>query len=422
CVARASKAVGHECASKDRQNPASSTRQAVPRKPDAKKSRPQRPRRPSKDELLDIHVFGSSENCELGLGPRVTEALTPRMVPALGPNGHGVVQISAGGMHCVALTHDGKVLTWGVNDDGKHDILDPFESTPGVVAFHDDVDVVQGGDGNFGFLHEKPPKTTESVSVRIPGLDNIMELAGGANHVLAITNDGNVFAWGSGEQNELGRRILARRRFETLIPQRVGLPKNKAVKVFAGSHHSFAIDSDGKVWAFGLNNFGQCGISTREDTGFLTVISPIVVKSLSQYSIQHMACGLHHSIACTEEGQVLVWGRCDDGQTGLRLHEVVPREHIIYDSKDRPRVLNVPTLVPGLEQARHVAAGIDNCFVVTKSGDLYVWGFSASYNTGLRTTDTVMTPQRIDERNLNSKVPMFVAAGGQFTVAVTDAL
>ncbi|TQN65403.1 Protein pim1 [Colletotrichum shisoi] len=414
---------------------------------------PNRPTRPT--QVLDVAVWGSGENCELGLGPRITEAPRPRLAHKhLSPETVGVVQVAAGGMHCVALTRDGRVLTWGVNDDGAlgrkkspdtpeegpEDLLGPFESTPGQVTFQEDVDIVQvaatnsacfaltaegtvygwgsfaGGDGNFGFLHGKPPKTTERLPVRVPGLENIAQLAGGENHALALTNDGNVLAWGSGEQNELGRRILERRRFDTLLPQRIGLPKNKTANIFAGSHHSFAIDTAGKVWAFGLNNFGQCGIPTREDTGFTTVISPIMVKSLAEYDICHVAGGLHHSIACTKSGKILVWGRCDDGQMGIDLDRV-PKEHIIFDYRGRPRVLNVPTEVSIPDhspdsQAVFVAAGIDNCFVIANEL-FYAWGFSACYNTGLRTTKTVGSPTVVPCR----LTATCVSAGGQFGIA-----
>ncbi|WQF88154.1 Putative regulator of chromosome condensation 1/beta-lactamase-inhibitor protein II [Colletotrichum destructivum] len=413
---------------------------------------PNRPTRPT--QVLDVAVWGSGENCELGLGPRITEAPRPRLAHKhLSPETVGVVQVAAGGMHCVALTRDGRVLTWGVNDDGAlgrkkspdtpeegpEDLLGPFESTPGQVNFQEDIDIVQvaatnsacfaltaegtvygwgsfaGGDGNFGFLHDKPPKTTERLPVRVPGLENIAQLAGGANHALALTNDGNVLAWGSGEQNELGRRILERRRFDTLLPQRIGLPKNKTAKIFAGSHHTFAIDTAGKVWAFGLNNFGQCGIPTREDTGFTTVISPTMVKNLAEYDIRHIAGGLHHSIACTKSGKILVWGRCDDGQMGIDLDRV-PREHIIFDYRGRPRVLNVPTEVSIPDHspdspAVFVTAGIDNCFVIAK--ELYAWGFSACYNTGLKTTETVGSPTVVP----CGLATTCVSAGGQFGIA-----
>ncbi|KAF9880573.1 RAN exchange factor prp20 pim1 [Colletotrichum karsti] len=437
------------------------TKQKAPTKPDNNDTKSTKAPTKRPTTRLDVFVLGSGENCELGLGPNQTNAPRPRLNHLLDAESVGVVQVAVGGMHCVALTHDGKVLTWGVNDDGAlgrvkppsgaeeeedddEPMLDAFESTPGIIDFEHDIDVAQvaatnsacfvlttdgnvygwgsfaGGDGNFGFLHEKPPKTTERLPVLIPGLKDIKELAGGSNHILALTNDGNVLAWGSGEQNELGRRIMARRRFETLVPQRVGLPKNKATKIFAGSHHSFAIDNAGKVWAFGLNNFGQCGISTSEDTGFTTVISPTVVKSLEKHSITQIGCGLHHSIACTREGDVLVWGRCDDGQMGLPLDDV-PKQNMIFDSRDRPRVLNVPTVVPDLK-AVFVAAGIDNCYTISKEGELRAWGFSASYNTGLATTDTVKTPTLVRSKQLGERKLNFIDAGGQFAVATSPRL
>jgi regulator of chromosome condensation len=194
------------------------------------------------------------------------------------------------------------------------------------------------------------------VPALIPDISNVAKMSGGSSHVLALTQDGAVFAWGSGEQNELGRRLLTRRsgRHDTLTPHRVAFPSRAVIRdIFAGSHHSFAIDTRNRVWAFGLNNFGQCGIATNETTGFTTVISPTEVKALQQFKIRHIAGGLHHSVACTEDGTVLVWGRCDDGQMGLPL-DPLPDNHVIYDSRERPRVLNMPTVVPGeFQPLRH---------------------------------------------------------------------
>lgn len=112
---------------------------------------------------LDIYVFGNGEQCELGLGPdpkTKRKIMRPRLHPFLDANKVGVVAMSAGGMHTAVLTHDNKILTWGVNDQGalgrdteweggERDIsddksdsdsdeetvepLNPYESTPGEV-------------------------------------------------------------------------------------------------------------------------------------------------------------------------------------------------------------------------------------------------------------------------------------------------
>lgn len=76
------------------------------------------------------------------------------------------------------------------------------------------------------------------------------------------------------------------------------------------------------------------------------MLKPTVVHSLKPFRIKHMAAGSHHSLACTEDGRVLAWGRCDDSQMGVALNNI-PRDHFKFDSAQRPRILNIPTLVPG---------------------------------------------------------------------------
>ena len=66
---------------------------------------------------LEVFVFGDGSSGELGLGNKdAIEVKSPRLNYNLDPKSVGVVSLAAGGMHAVALTHDNKVLTWGVND------------------------------------------------------------------------------------------------------------------------------------------------------------------------------------------------------------------------------------------------------------------------------------------------------------------
>lgn len=128
------------------------------------------------------------------------------------------------------------------------------------------------------------------------------------------------------------------------MPRAINLPKRAIVRIFAGFHHSFAIDNKGSVWTWGLNNFGQTGIPA--DEGGLCVELPRVVDSLKGRRITNMAGGFHHSLACTENGRVLGWGRCDDAQLGIAVASL-PDEDILVDNQDEPRILTVPTVIPG---------------------------------------------------------------------------
>lgn len=180
--------------------------------------------------------------------------------------------------------------------------------------------------------------------VRIEGLRNIKELSAGMNHVLALTESGDVYAWGSGQQAQLGRRLVQRHQYESLTPRMVDLPKKGIVKIFAGFNHSFALDRRGQVWTWGLNNFGQTGIPANDEN--LHIGNPTLVQGLKGYAIVHIAGGFHHSLACTEEGQVLAWGRCDGSQMGMST-STIPDEKFLFDSRGRPRILLNPTIIPG---------------------------------------------------------------------------
>ena len=102
---------------------------------------------------LHVFVAGGADPRELGLGTRAPNhpnveggTETPILNPLLNPETVGVVQVAAGHNHAAALTHDGKVLTWGCGDffalgreaDGPED-----EATPGPVEGLEALDVVQ---------------------------------------------------------------------------------------------------------------------------------------------------------------------------------------------------------------------------------------------------------------------------------------
>jgi hypothetical protein len=72
----------------------------------------------------------------------------------------------------------------------------------------------------------------------IPDLKNIVQLSVGYDFCLALDVEGTVFSWGNGEQCQLGRRIVERRRTAALVPTRVALPKKKIISIHTGSDHA----------------------------------------------------------------------------------------------------------------------------------------------------------------------------------------
>jgi regulator of chromosome condensation len=210
--------------------------------------------------------------------------------------------------------------------------------------------VLEGGSGRMGLSETnallREEARLESRPVRIPQLEKITRLAAGGNHMLAIDQGGRMFAWGCGQQMQLGRRLVSRRELRCLTPMRIGNSRTKFVSIAAGADHSFATDNKGRVYGWGLNNYGQTGHPSEDGGGQLIVGYPAVIASLEGYDIRGIDGGTHHSIACTTDGELLVWGRCDDGQLGIPLEGLNPK-HLILDSRGRPRILSRPARVPG---------------------------------------------------------------------------
>ena len=259
----------------------------------------------------------------------------------------------------------------------------------------------------------------------LPHLKNIVDICSGSNHCLAIDNKGGVFVWGAGEQNQLGYHIVQRTSTEkggSLKPQpfRTRLRTYKAIHT--GADHSFAIDKKERVWAWGMNSFGGCGIEEGAGDDNAVVYTPQIVKSLSleNDSIVHIEGGNHHSIALTATGKALTWGRVDGCQVGLDM-ATVPKTSIITDEKEKPRILIVPTALPNIGKATWVAAGSDHNIALNDKGHAYSWGLSATLQTGLGTTEDVKLPTHIDNTAVRGKILNWAGCGGQYSIMTAPA-
>ncbi|XP_055497679.1 probable E3 ubiquitin-protein ligase HERC3 isoform X2 [Leucoraja erinacea] len=149
---------------------------------------------------------------------------------------------------------------------------------------------------------------------------NIIQVTCGNNHSLALSKDGQVFAWG---QNTFGQLGLGTRGPLPCDPQTVksfsGVP---VAQITAGGEHSFALTVSGTVFAWGRNNHGQLGLDDTEDT-----LTPKHVQILSCKSTIFISCGEEHTAVLTKDGFVLTFGAGAHGQLGHNStrDEIKPR-------------------------------------------------------------------------------------------------
>lgn len=138
--------------------------------------------------------------------------------------------------------------------------------------------------------------------------------------MLALTVDGLVYVWGNGQQNQLGRRIIERRKINGLSPERLAL--RDIVLIGAGSYHSFAVNKHGQVFAWGLNSLRQAGVSEDRGGADEIVQTPTLVDALDPdlhggSKVISISGGEHHTIFLFDNGEVWGCGRCDGSQLGL---------------------------------------------------------------------------------------------------------
>ncbi|WP_308638950.1 RCC1 domain-containing protein [Paenibacillus silvisoli] len=166
-------------------------------------------------------------------------------------------------------------------------------------AFAIDKDgAVWGWGGGYGALGHGA--TTPAFSpVRIH-IDHVKQISSGYRHTLFLKEDGTVWAVGGNEHGQLGNGQTSKGDKLFTEPMQV-LGLKDVIQVAAGDNHSVAVTSDGTVWAWGGNEHGQLGDETRENGR-----EPRVVAGLPK--VKSIAAGQYTSIALGEAGDVWVWG------------------------------------------------------------------------------------------------------------------
>lgn len=442
------------------------------KKPRVGKAKPpkEQPAKPTKvplplpTEKLSVFLAGAGDGGELGLGVGKTAVNVKR--PRL--NAHlddaGVVQIAVGGMHCAALTHDNKILTWGVNDQGAlgrntaweggmRDMdadgsdsdseeeggdLNPHEAVPTAIDSKNFplgtrfVQLIAGDNSTFvltemgqvygwgtfrdnqGLLGFSGDGDEQRTPVLIKGLENIVNLACGSNFALALDAFGAIFSWGAGQQHQLGREVPHDERFDALRPRQV-FSKSDLTALYAGSDHSFAVTASGQVYAWGMNNWAQCGISAAAGQAEASISTPTLVTQLATHKISMLAGGNHHTLAVTTDGKCLSWGHVDKAQVGIDVATLPEADIARSEATKKVALLRKPTLIPSLPQGKvvFVAAGSDHSIAVTKDGKAYSWGFSGTYQTGQGTDDDVTLPTLLDNTAIRKIHVKWAGGGGQ---------
>jgi regulator of chromosome condensation len=149
-------------------------------------------------KVLDIYVCGDGENAELGLGSEKNSVNVkrPRLNARLAADNVGIVDIAVGGMHCLALSKDNKIYTWGVNDQGALG-RDTEWKAPEKEMDGSGSDSDSDGSNAGENLNPKESVPTAIPSDTFPEGTVFVKVAAGDSSSWALTDDGHLYGWGT---------------------------------------------------------------------------------------------------------------------------------------------------------------------------------------------------------------------------------
>lgn len=217
-----------------------------------------------------VYAFGDNFYGQLGDGGVLAMSSTPVEVPIVGDP----VSIHAGQWDTnFVILADGTVQGWGVNANGE---------------------IGDGSDVN------RPSPTV------VPGLNTVVDVACGGQHTLFLLADGTVRATGMNTFGQLGLGISDPKVFvPTVIPNLSGV-----VSIAAGAEHSVAVTQDGRVYAWGRNFEGQLGVSTPSSSNVPVLVPGLALASQAQ-------CGLNFTLVRLFDGTARTFGDNAMGQLAI---------------------------------------------------------------------------------------------------------
>lgn len=345
--------------------------------------------------------------------------------------------IVAGGHHSMAVDESGHLWAWGSNGSGrlgnidtgaKHafpiavnkpsgedqlaDVISVAAGFSHSLALLENGNVLAWGSNNTGQLGNENVTTSAYLPVYVNGpvpetlLTEIIAIATGKQHSVALQANGTVWSWGDNTLGQLGNNTLLNKKIPVQVtgPSGTGALSN-VVAISAGGYHTLAITSDGSVWAWGSNAEGQLGIGS--DVSYQK--KPVRISSLSK--ITRISAGNVHSMACKSNGTVWAWGDNADGQLGYFTGNT---------NSHTPQQVKASDGIGNLINVVDISAGFAHSIALKDDGTVMAWGNNGDGRLGNGTETSVTLPASVKSTTGQTKLQnvMAVSAGDTHSLAL----
>eukprot|EP00892_Ulva_mutabilis_P004771 jgi/Ulvmu1/2666/UM014_0122.1 len=313
----------------------------------------------------ELFMCGSNDASQLALKnvevvpePRRSAALDVRVMDA----------VACGSSFTVAVSRQGEMLGWGAGEFGQvgspvviqqavprlirglpacAKIRRVVAGTAHVLALSEQYQVYSFGMGLHGALGHNSDESTDTPTL-VQGLwcAGIVAVAAGDDHSMALAADGRVWTWGRGKYGALGHDTLDSR----FVPEQVkALHTSPVVSIAAGGNHSVALSAKRRVYCWGSNQWGQLGVGNTIDASM-----PIVLEGSHSWRITHVTAGSRHTLLQSATGTVYGCGCTEFGQLGKATEPMLTV----------PRAIPVDDVELGMRPALATACGDHNLVIM----------------------------------------------------------
>ena len=283
------------------------------------------------DDKGDLYAWGEDSYGELGIENNNNPEVLKKV------NGiSNVEDIYANGDSVYAKTANGEIYSWGLNFDGKL--------------------------GTGSTARQKTP-------VKLEGLSNIEKIYNNGSAIFAKSKTGEIYAWGNNTEGDTG---TGSEKGYIASPKKIeGL--NNVDEIYSSYYYSFAKTTNGELYAWGKNDYGQLGNGDKVNQRI-----PVKIEGIS--NVEKVYIGNDSTIVQNKLGELYSCGSNWNGVLGLGTTEAQTSF----------------TKINGISNITNVYISSNYVLAKANSGDLYAWGSNESGQLGIGNNIDQTKPNKIN--------------------------